>query len=101
MERRRLAETALRSGGVAIDSMATRTRAETGEVLLGHLFLGGAPPGCPDSGDSNDDGRLDLTDAIVLLSYLYLGGSPPPPPGPSECGPDPTVDALGRCAEDC
>jgi hypothetical protein len=70
-------------------------------VLLGHLFLGGAPPDCPDSGDSNDDGRLDLTDAIVLLSHLYLGGPPPPQPGPSECGPDPTADGLGRCSEDC
>lgn len=64
--------------------------------LLGNLFLGGAPPGCPDACDSDDSGELDLTDAVNLLGHLFLGGPAPPPPFPGP-GEDPTGDQLAEC----
>jgi hypothetical protein len=51
---------------------------------------------CLDAGDGNDDGTLDITDAIFILAHLFLGGPAPPRPYP-EPGDDPTPDALG-CA---
>ncbi|MGE3165927.1 MAG: hypothetical protein AB7O52_13565 [Planctomycetota bacterium] len=54
---------------------------------------------CEDACDGNDDGRLNLADAVVLLNYLFLMASPPPPsPGPWQCGTDPTPDVLGCIA---
>jgi hypothetical protein len=47
--------------------------------------------------DTNDDGSLDLSDAVNLLGYLFLAGEKPPPPFES-CGPDATPDDLG-CVE--
>jgi hypothetical protein len=40
------------------------------------------------NGDTNGDGRVDLTDAVYLLTYLFQGGPPPakfdcPPPAPT------------------
>ena len=29
-------------------------------------------------GDANDDGRIDMSDAIFTLNYLFLGGEAPP-----------------------
>ena len=57
---------------------------------------------CLDAADANDDGRIDLSDAIYILSYLFVAGPEPAAPYP-ECGLDPTEDALGcarqsRCA---
>ena len=51
-------------------------------------------------GDFNDDGLLDMSDAIRLLSFLFLGG--PPPPAPTECGfqPDP-LSTLSCDDSDC
>ena len=54
-------------------------------VVLGHLFLGGEPPGCLEAADSNDDGKLDITDGIYSLNHLFLGGPAPASPFP-ECG---------------
>ncbi|MBT6541498.1 MAG: hypothetical protein HOM39_08035, partial [Planctomycetes bacterium] len=48
---------------------------------------------CDNAADSNDDGTLNIADAIALLSYLFSGASAPPAPFP-DCGIDPTVDAL-------
>ncbi|MBI4606787.1 MAG: hypothetical protein HY721_32890 [Planctomycetes bacterium] len=65
-------------------------------LLLGHLFRGeaaGAPP-CEDACDSNDDGDLDLSDAVRILIFLFGGGPPPLRPYPDR-GADPTPDALG------
>ena len=67
--------------------------------LLDYQFSGGIEPGCFDACDCNDDGILDLSDAINLLGYLFLGQTPPPQPGPTDCGPDPTVDDL-ECLSD-
>lgn len=33
---------------------------------------------CQDASDVNDDGTLDISDAIYLLNWLFLNGSPPP-----------------------
>ncbi|MCA8961943.1 MAG: hypothetical protein KDC38_15565, partial [Planctomycetes bacterium] len=49
---------------------------------------------CPDRGDTNDDGAMDISDAVYLLSALFVPGSPTPPaPYPDE-GDDPTPDSL-------
>jgi hypothetical protein len=39
-------------------------------VLAAELPL----PGAEDLGDADQNGRLDLTDAVVILNWLYLGG---------------------------
>ncbi|MBI4603065.1 MAG: thrombospondin type 3 repeat-containing protein [Planctomycetes bacterium] len=62
--------------------------------ILRNLFLGRGPFDCPDAADVNDDGDLDISDAIALFSYLYLGGFAPPSPL-FVIGVDPTEDALG------
>ncbi len=66
--------------------------------LLGFLFVDGEQfPLCEKAGDSDDNGRLELTDAISLLDYLFRGGRHPPTPF-LDCGRDPTEDDLG-CQE--
>ncbi len=68
----------------------------------------GSPPGLPsraedplerreEQRDSNNDGQIDISDALHLLFYLF-GGPPPPPPGPpsSSCGADPDAPGSGR-----
>jgi hypothetical protein len=46
----------------------------------------------------DDDGQIEITDAIRALGYLFLGGSAPPAPDPETCGVDPTTDdALEPC----
>ena len=42
---------------------------------LGFLFLGDAPPPCPDAADWNNDGKIDLSDPVGVLGWLFLGGS--------------------------
>ena len=47
-----------------------------------------------DATDANDDGAVDIADAIAVLGHLFAGvGDPPEPFG--ECGIDPTIDELG------
>jgi hypothetical protein len=69
--------------------------------LLSFLYLGGAALDCPDAADVDDNGALEITDAINILSFLFLGGSAPADPGPFACGPDPTLDSLGPCVQEC
>ena len=66
--------------------------------LVTTLFPAGGGTGaallCDDACDANDDGQLDLADAIAALDALF--GSVPvplPAPGPN-CGFDPTDDLL-------
>jgi hypothetical protein len=68
-----------------------------GVHVLGHLFLGGAAPGCPDAADANDSGAIDLSDASFIFNYLFLGAEAPPAPGASDCGADASDDGLGAC----
>ena len=56
-------------------------------------------PSCLDACDANDDGRVDLADAVFVLRYLFRDGKPPPAPGPNAPGPDPTEDRLDCAAE--
>jgi hypothetical protein len=53
-------------------------------------------PDCLDAADADDNGEVQLTDAIKILGFLFLGADPPPAPGPpgSPCGADPTDDPL-------
>ena len=62
-------------------------------VLLNFLFQRGESPPCLKAADSNDNGRLEVTDAIRVIRFLFGGqGSFPPP---ATCGPDPSADVLG------
>ena len=61
-------------------------------ILLNRLFAGWANADCEDASDVNDDGALDLSDAIYGLRHLFLGGPEPPAPGTSTYGFDTTAD---------
>jgi len=52
---------------------------------------------CPDAADTNDDGVLNVTDAIYLLNHLFREGPAISPLFPEE-GVDLTADDL-RCVE--
>jgi hypothetical protein len=59
------------------------------------LYQGAPLPYCPDALDSDDDGRLAITDAITILLNLFGGQGPLPPPGTDgRAGFDPTGDDL-------
>lgn len=61
--------------------------------LLFALSGSGDPIDCQHACDSNDDGALDVADAVYELSFLFTGGPPPAGPYP-DCGFDPTPDDL-------
>ena len=48
---------------------------------------------CADAADTDDNGSLEVTDAVRTLNYLFLQQPPPLPPWPG-CGEDPTEDEL-------
>ncbi|MBN1443191.1 MAG: hypothetical protein JXA90_10805, partial [Planctomycetes bacterium] len=60
---------------------------------LSHLFMGYPEPVCLRTSDVDDDGLVNLTDAVHFLMFLFLGGAAPPAPI-ARCGPDPTPDPL-------
>src|SRR5262249_55673870 len=59
-----------------------------------YLFLGNSDPYCFDALDADDDGNLNLTDAISVLGYLFLGGKYAIPAPFPDAGVDPTPDDL-------
>ena len=61
--------------------------------LLKYLFTSGVCPTCLDSADTEDSGKIDITDAIYSLSFLFLGGPAPASSFPG-CGTDATIDDL-------
>ena len=67
--------------------------------VLGHLFGSEETPcdftimRCRDAADANDDGMIDIADAISLLSHLFADTGPLNEPF-SACGMDPTDDEL-------
>ena len=63
--------------------------------VLAYLFGGVETPPCVDSGDINDDGAINITDAIFLLNYLFVGNLELPAPAGGACGEDPSEDPLG------
>ena len=60
------------------------------------LFLGTGSLGCSDAADADDNGQVELLDAVHILYVLFLGKGIIPPPGPTTdpCGIDPTTDAI-------
>jgi hypothetical protein len=69
--------------------------------IIFYLFQG-HPIDCEDAADLDNNGRVDLSDAIGLLLHLYSMGLPPQPPYP-ECGhesdnDDLTCDTHAPCA---
>jgi hypothetical protein len=58
------------SDGVHIDDLT---------YLTDYFFRGGTPPACPEEGDANGDGRMNVVDVTFLVLYLFGGGSLPPP----------------------
>ena len=62
-------------------------------TILHHLFIGMNPIACDKAADVDDNGILEITDAVYLLDYLFLGGPQPLPPYPT-AGSDPTTDTL-------
>ncbi len=62
--------------------------------ILDRLFAADpAPTSCEDAVDANDDGAIDLSDAVFLLTFLFRRGDLPRWPR-FRCGEDPTPDAL-------
>jgi len=57
------------------------------------LFADVPPLDCADAADTDDNGRVELTDAVALLDFFFRASAPPPAPGTS-CGEDPTEDPL-------
>jgi hypothetical protein len=64
--------------------------------IIDALFLSGAPLGCPDAADVNDDGHVDVSDPLRALGILFLGEERQPFPRYC-CGLDPTEDDLPDC----
>jgi hypothetical protein len=65
--------------------------------LLRFLFEGGSPPECLNAADANDDGRLQLSDAISIF-LAHADGRPIPSPFPNPgSDPTPNEDAFVDC----
>ncbi len=64
--------------------------------VLSYLFNGGSEPRCMDAADADDNGDLDITDAIVMLGELFTDSAAIAPPYPTP-GEDPTPDGLAAC----
>ena len=62
-------------------------------TVLFHLFRGESSLECDDHADTDDNGRLELTDAVYLLDFLFRRGMQPPPPYPAP-GLDTTLDLI-------
>ena len=60
-------------------------------------MFNGRPVRCVDAADIDDNGTVEITDALYIVEYLFLKGARPPAPFPDP-GVDPTEDALG-CRE--
>jgi len=68
-----------------------------GVSILQNLFQGVSTLTCEDAADANDDGRLNLLDAMIVFQFL-IGNLGPELPAPfTSIAPDATSDALG-CA---
>ncbi len=65
--------------------------------LMDFLFAGTTTAPCYDAADVNNDGTINISDAVWLLGWGLAGGAPPEAPGPDECGIDPEGGDLG-CA---
>ncbi len=67
---------------------------------LAYNYIGGSPiPPCLDAADADDNGFIEVTDAVVLFSALFVSGTLPPPS--VACGLDTTIDALTCLVQSC
>ncbi len=67
---------------------------------LAYKFIPGSPaPPCADAADADDNGALEVTDAVVVFSALFTDGFLPPPG--TTCGPDTTIDLLDCAFQNC
>ncbi len=69
-------------------------------VVLTYLFQGGVRVECLDAADADDNGEVDITDAVFSLGAQFLGQRAIEPPYPN-CGRDPSPDFLGCSRSDC
>ena len=76
------------------NSIKTRANTDVVQILL-HLFRG-ADAQCRNAGDTNNDDRLDLADAVSLAQYLLGRGPEPAAPFPA-----PGVDPDGGAPLGC
>ncbi len=65
--------------------------------ILGFLFHSRPAPACRDRLDADDDGEIDISDALYVGAALFRHGPPFPEPFPDP-GLDPTPDEI-PCAE--
>ena len=68
--------------------------------ILEALFSHAGRLDCEDAAGVNDDGLIDVSDAVFELLAL-AGAGEPPAPGPLTCGDDSTHDALDCDAPVC
>ena len=61
--------------------------------VLQYQFRDADSLGCVRTADVDDDGQVNLTDAVVLLGFLFLGADHPPDPF-RRCDQDETPDGL-------
>lgn len=83
-----------RRGDANLDAMVDMADALR---ILDVLFAQEPQPDCRDAMDANDDGGVDVSDAVFELLYLFDGGAAPGQPFP-DCGDDPTLDGLDCAA---
>ena len=67
-------------------------------TILRGAFVFGVTLPCPDAADVNDDGQVQVVDALYLLNYLFLDGPRPVLPYPVPGIDSPDEDGL-PCAE--
>ena len=66
-------------------------------AVLSHLF-GGRPVACADAADADDNGAVEISDALRIVEYLFVEGEPLAAPFPA-AGADPTDDDGLDCRE--
>ncbi len=64
-------------------------------LILESVFLGGRKLPCEDAADVNDNGRVDLSDAVAILNHLFRSGPPPAAPYPAPGIDSALEDELG------
>jgi hypothetical protein len=74
-----------------------------GVYIINYLVRSGPEPTCLDAADVNDDGSVDVSDAMAAIFYLFQPSTAPnPDPAPAApfaaCGTDPTADEVGCAA---
>jgi hypothetical protein len=82
------------------DADGNRKLNVTDGILIIQIRIGNiaARFNCDDILDSNDNGIVELSDAVLVLRYVFMDGAPLPPPFRAQCTTDPTDDAL-ICAQ--